>query len=328
MDKVATIKAQYNFRDVAERMVSEITGKGSNFTQHACLFCQSSDAFTLYEESYYCYSCEASGDVIDLLAYQNKQTVGDFLRGNDCNVSALEIETLRFENAQRAKERKEAADREYKNALDRLHEVRAWIRYNETLMQSEKAQQLWSYRGLPLEWQAYFELGYCDNFRYQTKEGLVTSQTLTIPVKKIGGEVVTVRHRILRTTNGDKYRPDISGLGAHPFICSTELNRSENLLIVEGEIKSMVTFKTLDRRDYQVIGVPSKSMMTKVVTQSAGRKNVVVIPDPDGVEDAKPIIRKTGARLLQLPDKVDDLINKNKLSTRWLNNAIAQARRI
>jgi len=329
MDKVAALKARYEFRDVAYSMVGDETGRGRNFTQHACLFCQSSDAFTVYEDSYFCFSCEASGDVIDLLAYQNKQTVSDFLRGNNIGMKPEQIEAFRVESAERARIRKEEADKDYRSALERLHEVQAWIRYNNNLMESEHAQQLWRSRGVPVEWQSYFELGYKPRHKYRTKQGEAITATLAMPVKKVGGEVLTIRHRLINPMSAsDKYRPDSEGLGAHPFVCNTSLERAQNIVIVEGEIKSMVTFLTLDSADYQVIGVPSKSMMEKVVMSARDRESVVIIPDPDGFDQARQYSRAVGAKLLALPGKIDDLINLHGLDKAWMNNAIMKARRI
>ncbi len=325
MDKVTALKSQYSFRDVAYSFVGEVMGKGRDFTQHACLYCDSSDAFTVYNESFFCYSCEKHGDVIDLLAYKNNQTVGDFLRGNDCEISVAEIEKLREQNAERARERKEVADREYKNAYDRLQDVKAWIRYASNLSNTPNAQGLWNLRGVPNEWQSFFGLGYSPDFKYTTKTGKATSQTLVIPVRKIGGEVITIRHRLLNALDGDKYRPDMAGLGSHPYLCDVDNDKKGDLIIVEGEIKSMVTYLTYDKPGTQVVGVPSKSMMRDIVQKAQGR-NAVVIPDPDGISDIVPVVRQAGARLLMLPEKVDDFIIQESLDTSWLRYAIKQAR--
>ncbi|MCP4143351.1 MAG: hypothetical protein GY755_24185 [Chloroflexi bacterium] len=97
------------------------------------------------------------------------------------------------------------------------------------------------------------------------------------------------------------------------------------MIIVEGEIKAIVTYLTYDKPGTQVVGVPSKSMMRDIVQKAKGR-NAVIIPDPDGISEIVPVVRQAGARLWMLPEKVDDFIIQESLDTSWLRYAIKPAR--
>ncbi|MCP4143384.1 MAG: hypothetical protein GY755_24365 [Chloroflexi bacterium] len=327
MDKVISLKAKYNFRDVAYSLVGEITSKGRDFTQHACLYCESSDAFTVYKDSCFCFSCEKHGDVIDLLAYKNNQTVGDFLRGNDCEISAEEVRKLREENEDRERKRSEIAARKHENALKRLYETKAWILYHKNLDTVPAARQLWENRGVPHEWQNIWHLGYNPSAKYGTKSGVMTTASMTIPFYNRRGEVKYVQNRLLGTIDGSRYRPEIKGLEAIPFFCDIELGDEESrmTIIIEGAIKSMVTHITYNDASVQTVGAYNKAALITLVRKMKNQ-NVLVVPDPDSIANVKLVAKESGARVLVLPEKLDDMIVDYNLDTSWLRYAIKQAR--
>ena len=71
-------------------------------------------------------------------------------------------------------------------------------------------------------------------------------------------ELLNVKHRLLNPKNPkDKYRPETHGLGAFPPLLAIPSMGydGELVIVVEGEIKAMVTWAHLPAFDFQVIGV-------------------------------------------------------------------------
>ena len=321
MSKVDAIKSQYEIRATYERLSGDELNSNN---QASCLYCDSSDAFTLYEDSFYCYSCCKHGDVIDILAWGKKQSVGDFLRGNKLELTPEEIEFYRAQNAERERVREEERTRNHKNAVERLHSTQKWIEYHNNL--NETYRELWRRRGVEDAFQSIWQLGYNPAFKYRTNQGILTTPSLTIPIKAVGGECLNIQHRLQNAINGERYRPEGMGLKMdNPFICDTELKGAQDIIIVEGAIKAMVTYQTYDKPGAQVIGALNKGMMDKTIRQSKGR-NAIVIPDPDGREEIQDAARCSGAKVLRLPKKIDDLILEHGLGKHWLRDTIQQAR--
>jgi len=317
-----TVKAAFNIRDEVIRVLGEPLDTCHQYDSFMCPFHaeKTAGAFVVYDDHYYCYSCEANGDVLDFFAWAQGKSLTEIMKENDLDFTPEQLIERKEEIATIKLEAKQKADGEYVDALDKLHRAKAWVSYHDNL--TDITRKIWRDRGVSDVWQDLWGLGYRDSFTYNTKTGKVTSPTITIPLVAIGGEVLNVRHRILNAMDGDKYRPERSGLRAHPFICNTDLEKgTQDLIIVEGEIKSMVVYQTYDKPGTQVIGVPSKSMMRKSVQQAKGR-NVIVIPDPD--DDTV----YSGCRVLKVPQKIDDMILEYGLDKSWLRNAAKQARKI
>lgn len=327
MNKIERIKSQYSMREEAMRVLKKPLKETTKYDKYACPFHaeETPGAFTIYDDRYYCYSCGESGDVLDFLVWAKETTLGDLLKLHDIDITPAELVQRQEEIAEIKRVAKERADNEYKNALRRLHEARAWERYERNLYDSDRAKQLWKARGLPVEWQAYFGLGYSPSFSYFTTAGKAVSETLVIPVRAVGGDVLTIRHRLLQPLDNRRYQPERSGLGSHPFICNTNLQKARSIVIIEGEIKAMVSYKTYDNTETQFVGIPSKSMMAGIIEKTVGR-DVTVIPDPDSVDELVEACGNAGAKMLVLPDKIDDLINEYGLNQHWLHSVISQAR--
>lgn len=329
MDKIKIVKADTDLRDEIIRFIGEPDRQSTQaYNIHPCPFHaeKTIGAFHVWQDRYHCFSCGADGDVFDAWEHFTNKSLVELLkeRGNidpaEANQRAAEIE-------KRAEQARAAVEAERARQLEKLHESEKHTLYHDALRENAAGRQLWRSRGISEDWQAYWQLGYSPKFKYKTRAGLATSNTLVIPVKKVGGDVVTIRHRIVNALDGNKYRPEIAGLGAHPFICNTDIERANDLIIVEGEIKAMVTFATWDARGMQVIGVPSKSMMIEYIKMARGR-NTVVVPDPDGYAELQGVCKEVGARMLWVPEKIDDFIIEQNLNARWLHNAVKQARRL
>jgi len=101
----------------------------------------------------------------------------------------------------------------------------------------------------------------------------------------------------------------------------------DNVLLVEGELKSMVAYIHLDSPYWQVVGIPGKKSYREVCEQFKGRK-VWVLFDPDATEQAKDAARITNGNYIQFPMKVDDALNSGALNKEGLQRLIRMGRKI
>ncbi|RUM46167.1 MAG: hypothetical protein DSY80_02510 [Desulfocapsa sp.] len=325
--KIEIIKADSDCRTEAARFLGDPLETHRDYMVWSCPFHaeKTPGAFHVWRDSYHCFSCDAHGDVFDLWQYFTDRTLIDLIKEHG-DFSPQEADARRADIAHQVAEARAAMDAERKRQLAKLHESERHILYAENLRNSPAGKILWNQRGITQEWQAFFELGYSENFSYTGKLGRLTTNTLTIPVKAIGGEVLTIRHRLINALDGSRYRPEIAKLGSHPFICDTDLPKSDDLIIVEGEIKAMNVFATYDKSGAQVVGIPSKSMMDKTVRQTRGR-NALIIPDPDGAMEILASAKFAGARVFVPPMKIDDFIIENKITKTEFRTMIKQARK-
>jgi hypothetical protein len=237
---------------------------------------------------------------------------------------------------------------EVQHALSLLQTERLWLDYHAAL--TDEARVLYRQRGITDPyWLGYWELGYCDSFQVNYKDGETwmqyQSDTLTIPIfEENGGRAVSLRHRLLHPQRSqDRYRPGMKGLPAAPFICDRDRKLAGKLLIVEGEFKSMVSYICLDDPSLHVIGLPGKSPDLDTLAKFANCEPIYLLLDPDAYVLTQAEIqkgaRRTAAqrltdalqpervRWLNLPDKVDDLINAGVVDRDCLRGMMRTARK-
>ncbi len=319
------IKSTFNIRDEIIRVLGEPIDTCNKFDSHACPFVaeQSPGALKIYDDHYFCYSCGETGDVLDWFAWANNKSLTEIMKENHLDFTDEQLIERKEEIVKIKLEAKIQADSEYADALVKLNRAEKWIEYHGNL--NDTTRSLWRKRGIPDVFQSIWTLGCNPSFVYKTNQGTFTTPSITIPIMSIDGECLNIQHRLQNAMNGDRYRPEGAGLKMHPFLCDTDLKGAQDVIVVEGAIKAMVAYITYDKPGTQVIGALSKSMMNKIVRQLKGR-NILVIPDPDGKEEIMDACRKSNARMLKLPDKVDDYILEHDLDKEWLRGVIRQAR--
>ena len=320
------VKAAFNIRDEVIRVLGEPISACHRYNKHACPFVaeKTPGEFTVYEDHYHCFSCGETGDVIDFFAWVNNKSISEIMRENNLDFTPEQLIERKEEIVKIKIEAREKANAEVMDALKKLHRTKKWIEYHNNL--NETYRELWRRRGVEDAFQSIWQLGYNPAFKYRTNQGILTTPSLTIPIKAVGGECLNIQHRLQNAINGERYRPEGMGLKMdNPFICDTELKGAQDIIIVEGAIKAMVTYQTYDKPGAQVIGALNKGMMDKTIRQSKGR-NAIVIPDPDGREEIQDAARCSGAKVLRLPKKIDDLILEHGLGKHWLRDTIQQAR--
>lgn len=277
-----------------------------------------------------CFSGKCGqGDVIDFVVTWkrvDKKSAIEYLNGGK-EITVEEVAQFSKEQAERAQQWKEKKEQEYKDALHELWRARAWERYYNNLLSNNQARRLWNDRGVPDVFQDIWQLGYTDKFSYYTDSIRYFSPSLVIPIFAIGqDEPINIRHRLLNPINPtDKYRPERVGLQSVPFIADPQ-NEHERVLVVEGEIKAMVSYIALDNSNLQVYGIPGKTSFLPLMDTLKGRE-VYILFDPDAAEQAVEAARAVKGKVINLKIKVDDAIIAGYLTGNDLSRLMISARR-
>ena len=215
------------------------------------------------------------------------------------------------EIARRAEAARRALERTIRDAQEILAELKRaepWIKYHDEL--TDQARMIWEYRGLAEFWQDYWQLGYATDKPW--------GQSLTIPVWQDEWDVANVKHRLLIPDDRGKYRSHTAGLPALSFVAAPDVSGG-TILAVEGEVKAMVTYATLEDPDIQIVGLPGKSPSDTAIAVFDSYDQIILCMDPDvtGTE-VKQLAERVGAnrtRFMHLPStmKIDDLITDGAL---------------
>lgn len=328
MIDIKALAAEYDCRQEVQDILGAPKHKTAKTWSWCCPFhSESTPSFHAYEDHYYCYGCEAHGDILDWWAYSRNTTVAEIIRENNIKpVSPEERQRIATRQAEQAAKDLQEKIEQAQKALKELQESRAWMRYHDNL--TDESRALWRERGIPDEWQVFWKFGYspaCPTYRQ--------SPSLTIPIwTPDQADPIQIRHRLLRPSSEsphDKYRPEQVGLPAVPFYGDPDLpvERAERILVVEGEIKAAVTLLTVDTPLWQVIGVPGKSAFETVAKSLLGHDGVWLIPDPGAEASWREKATQIKARVLVLGGKIDDLLNAGTLEKHTLFGMLDQARR-
>ena len=297
---------------------------------------QNKNGFAIYEDKgkwyWKCYSGDCGGgDVIDYIQKMNNCDFNTACRilGGETTEKREVIVNAASERLNREIIQMQEEFEKHKALLDALLQTQIWIQYSENLQNDNNLRSLWRKRGIPDVFQDIWQLGYCPSFPVSTPHGKWNTPTLTIPVFGEDSQPLTIRHRLLNPpTPNDKYRPERPGLHSHPYLTDPEHGYSlDRILVVEGEIKSMVTYLTLDDTNLQVIGIPGKNNFRNIEEKLIGH-NVTILFDPDALQQSVDAARKVKGRIINLTMKVDDAINDRILDKYSLKRLLADARRV
>ena len=282
-----------------------------------------------------CFSGDCgSGDVIDFVM---KWRGLDFLQacqylGGEIHTESETLRQMAEERQQKAEQECQAAKARLEKAAADLEQARAWEEYHANLDRMPGKRVLWQQRGVPDAWQDIWRLGYTSDFAVweagedQSWQKAWTTPTLSIPVFQPGWKIATIRHRLLQPKDpGDKYRPERTRLGSHPFLANPETEVKGPVLVVEGEIKAMVAYVTADTPNLQVVGIPGKHQFTHFTEMLASADPIYILPDPDAQEYGSRLAQILGlsrCRVIRLRIKVDDAILGGLLDKRGLQRLI------
>ncbi len=275
-----------------------------------------------------CFSGECGGgDAIDFVrvwrGWDFKRAY-EFL-GGDTQSDPAEMKRLADERHARALAEYEDKQRRLEAARRELQVAELHLRYHDNM--KGWAREMWTARGLDEGMQDFWTLGACEDF---TINGDYHTPTLTIPIFSEDMELLNIKHRLVNPQKpNDKYRPERSGMGAFPPLLAVPSMGYDGdvILVMEGEIKAMVTWTQVPSMDIQCIGVPGRSQFKALVDRLKG-KNVIAIPDPGAEKDALDFARAVGGRYIAPPDKIDDYIISSGMTSAGMSALIKQARRV
>jgi hypothetical protein len=301
-------------------------------------------AFSVYPShdgmKWKCFSGPCGGgDVIDFVMAWQKI---DFARAlhylnGETGIDPAEMAQLAAEREAWAAREKATQDELAEHTLAWLQEEQTWSMYESALEESAEGQRLWEQAGVPRVWQLLWHLGYSpDSQFYVHKTGEYHhTPTLVIPVFGSGWKIVNIKHRLLNPpVTGDKYRYQFGGLPVRPWLANPDLAEGEgtNLVICEGEKKAMVVYQAIDNIKTQVLGIGGKNaeLRGQLAGYAARVPHVYVMLDPDATRQAEDVCRMFGerGRLVELPDKADDLIIKYNLDSLALWRIVKQSRKV
>lgn len=263
-----------------------------------------------------------------------------WLPSSDNPPTKEQLETWRAEQIAVEERRKEEAEQ----ALAMLRSGKLWESYHQML--DDYARKTWGARGISGEfWPEFWQLGYAPDksFRYHCAEGWLdwTTPTLTIPIWDVGWQCLNIKHRLINESPaGDRYRSERKGLPAGLFVCNPDLPLAGKVMVVEGEIKAMVSYITLDDPDMQIVGVPSATPEYLLLDRLSECEPVYVLLDPDafnrqtikrGGTSPSPVERmvsylgESRTRIIRTIQKVDDAINAGLIDKNGLRRLVQSA---
>lgn len=337
MIDVKKILQNTDLRELVRRAGGELSNRG----RCACVLHKGKNesAFSVFMENgvqlWKCHSGDCGGgDAIRFVEVWKGLKFKDacaYLGANIETMSAIDEAQIAIKRAERAARMAEQAALEARDAIQALKSTEIWRQYHEAM--DDEARAMWNDCGIPEDWQNIWWLGYCARKKYMTKQGELTTASMTIPNFAHGWEVLNIKHRLLNPLNpNDKYRPEKSGLSMPAYLCDPDMpkDKTEHVLIVEGEKKAMVTYLTLDSPKWQVIGLPGKDakrVKGDLISDYTGRHCVVCL-DPDGTQQARNLAKVLGGRTFTLPAKIDDLITQHGMSKSDLRGLILQSEKI
>lgn len=299
-----------------------------------CVRCGGKDRLRVNDEKgWFCRHCQGEpgsgghwGDFADFMQFAYGWTLKETLHslGMDRKLTPAEVAELdRQRQAAQEKQRLEEAAKQ--TEVHKRLTAGEWMQYNQNLTTIPEAREMWRARGLSDEWQDFYKVGYCP---YRSWWGKFASDSLTIPYLRIvnsAWKVLNLKHRLLMDNPPmGKYLPDLPGAGNHLYIPNYHEPEpaGKNLLIVEGEIKAMITWAAIGETGswpvWSVIGIPGHGWREDWLQTFVQADHIFVCldPDADAQRAAKRLAHSIGEKATNvlLPDKIDDLLNMHVLS--------------
>ena len=340
------LKSQIDLRLEVEKDLGPPSKRGANEWTFRCPFHdeRTVGGFHVYTDRYRCFSCGEIGDIFDWRQKIHNQPLVDAIKfyGGDKGMDRDAVLKFAAERAENAAKELEQKIHQAQSALADLRSAQVWLKYHENLLNNNNARAIWRGRGIPDFWQEWWKLGYCENYALWRKddngefEKWWESPTISIPIWGHDWEIYNVKHRLLRPPEtGDKYIQEKRHVPSYSFIANDEVKKG-TLLLLEGEIKAMVTFITIDDIKLQVAGLPTATPSEDCLKIFDDYEPICVCLDPDAYEARKggspiqKLIDKLGeerVRIIWIPTKIDDAILTGDLDKWKLKSLMRSARK-
>lgn len=242
-------------------------------------------------------------------------------------MKAHEFEQWRKDALEAEQRRKAEAER----AIALLKSEKIWLQFHARL--NEWAYKVLGEWGINEPWAKYWRLGLLEDFTVFNDQGQYHSPAMTIPVWQLDSQTpANIKLRVLNPKNEkDRYR-NYYKIGASKVFTAFPDLKSDTCILVEGEKKAMVTASRLGK-DVQVMGIPTKtpSPESLEIMKSFGKIYVCLDPDARVGGEMTPqrrlvnLLGKERVLVVDLPDKIDDMVVQNKLS---IKEALKYAKKV
>jgi hypothetical protein len=236
--------------------------------------------------------------------------------------SISEEEKARFRTEQIAYQ--EARKRSAELALRNLSDNRLWETLHNNL--DKDARAWWRKRGIPDSMQDFWRLGWNPDLAYWHKRESQQGPAASIPIFAPNWEAVDIKYRLINPPSPtDKYRATTKGQSL--FLANPDASLDGHLIVVEGEIKAMVT--ALKLGDMNIVGLPSKSPSRDIIDLLKKADRITLVIDPDAKVEAYDLALEIGkhkVRGVRTPMKIDDGILAANLDDRDVLRLLDSAR--
>jgi hypothetical protein len=214
-----------------------------------------------------------------------------------------------------------AAERQtQKEAIARMNACTDHLRYHKNVIPDGQGADYWFEAGMTLDTIRRFYLGYCPSCPTATYS---PSYTLPYTYK---GVLYDIKHRLERPNGHGKYRRHAPNLPHMLFNADALDAGTDDIIIAEGEKKTIVLADILGRT---VIGTPgASSFMKSWVSRFDRFKRIYVLFDPDALDRSAEVASWFGGRgyVTTLPMKADDFFIQARASVADFDDYMAMAR--
>jgi hypothetical protein len=226
------------------------------------------------------------------------------------------LERWRKEQIQREEERKRSAER----ALQLLRDDKRWERYHAELEGNASAREYWERRGVPRFFCDWWSLGYCPDYTVTADHQAWHTPVATIPLFGLDWTPRNIKLRLLNPpTPNDRYRYELHGAGQPMFICAPDKDLTDHVYAVEGEVKAMVAYATLDDNSVRMVGLPGATPKVEELALLSDAERITLVMDPGAKEQGIRLARTLGVKRCKLlipPHKIDDMLLEIKADKR------------
>jgi len=306
-DPVSTVETTWNIQ------LKKVSGAEYR-SMDGCPFCgdggkgDKSDRFRVLTDGsprWWCRKCDSRG-FIDTLLKSNPLTE------EQRRLARIELDL-------RHTQRKQAEQEIRLTALERLAKNQDHLRYHHYLEKNPMLMDYWLEEGITAESIKRYQLGYCSSCPTYRD-----SPSHTIPFIN-RGQLVNIRHRLIRPNGSGKYRPHAAGLGSALFNVDLLDQAKGRVVIVEGSKKSIVTAQA----GFSNVGISGKRTFHREwLPWFAHVGEIIVALDPDAMQSAFRLAAMFDkrARVAALPAKIDDMITMYGASPSDIEGFFACAR--
>ena len=213
--------------------------------------------------------------------------------------------------------RAEADKRSAERALELLCNGQLW----ESYYGGAVGRRYWLRRGVPDVWQGVWRLGWVVGRRFCLGGEDRLVDAATIPLFGHDWAPLNIKYRLEPAPDEGKYRYELAGQAQPLFMCDPEHELGGHVIAVEGEIKSMVTYVTMDDAKATIVGLPGTNPSPSIVEQLRQADRITLVMDPGAKPAGVKLAREIGIGktwLLETPMKVDDGILETRMTAREL----------